>query len=572
MSYPGHNTTHPRSLLVIVGGMIAWMGLVGGVLITTPEYHRALTMKEEPVEMTWQELVEIGLSDNSYVRLVDVDLDQANPLGLFEDMLKQFDPEVPVEDQQEAFELAVEDINFGQIAATVMQPIKVYPIGKEPSEVAARIVVPQTGWATEAAFAEIEESGTLTGRFTLTQGEGFDMQLTKALMAEANVGNNEGADQDLEADQVLEAELEFEDIALEKEFDGAVWVYEPVQGVPSVADARQWFWLGGLAVAVGLVICGSGGPSLACCIFFQGPSILSILGFPMRYGRAGKTTRIVYAVTGIGLLVYGYQKMFVEAQFGQINGDIAIAVIGYLAGSVGAAALLGSITSVVAERMDVCLEPKSTKEVPERTMTFTEACSLEPAEVAARYVEPMMVDAPDVAIPDSMQSIAGSLATVGFCDPEPVAWADGEEQLRPALIQLGCQEMVVADVEEVDGELRARLVSVLQDGIAIVTLSSNSPSQKPLRFGTSGLYSISENDDPMEMLSSHLEQTVRMAEKRDTTVVAIESSELTDVVLFARRVVADIRAQYGEENIEVGDDRYGRFCFPVRPIAQLTAS
>ena len=82
MSHSGHNVTRPRSLLVIVGGMIAWMGLVGGVLITTPEYHRALTMKEEPVEMTWQELVENGLTDNSYVRLVDVDLNHTNPLGV----------------------------------------------------------------------------------------------------------------------------------------------------------------------------------------------------------------------------------------------------------------------------------------------------------------------------------------------------------------------------------------------------------------------------------------------------------------------------------------------------------
>ena len=40
MSYPGHNVTRPRSVLVIVGGMIAWVGLCTGALITTPEYHR----------------------------------------------------------------------------------------------------------------------------------------------------------------------------------------------------------------------------------------------------------------------------------------------------------------------------------------------------------------------------------------------------------------------------------------------------------------------------------------------------------------------------------------------------
>jgi hypothetical protein len=282
-------------------------------------------------------------------------------------------------------------------------------------------------------------------------------------------------------------------------------------------------------------------------------------------------TRIVYAGIGIGLLYYGYQKMMVEGQFGQINGDIALAVMGYLAGSIGAAALLGSITNVVAERLNVSLEPSTSKKVPERTISFTEACSLEPADAAdaTRYTDPPLVSVYDTPLPASMQSIAESLATVGFGDPEPVAWEDGEQN-RPALIQLGCKEMVVADVEEVEGELVSRLVSVLHDGITIVTLSRSASIQNPLRFGTSGVYLTSENDDPIEMLSTHLEQTVSMAEKRDTAVVSIESTEATDVALFARRVLADIRAQYGEQNTEVDAYQYGRFCFPVAPITQLT--
>ena len=33
MGYSGHKVTRPRSILVIIGGMLAWAGLVGGVLI-----------------------------------------------------------------------------------------------------------------------------------------------------------------------------------------------------------------------------------------------------------------------------------------------------------------------------------------------------------------------------------------------------------------------------------------------------------------------------------------------------------------------------------------------------------
>ena len=529
-----------------------------------------MTMKEEPVEMTWRELVENGLTDNSYVRLIDVDLSQQeNPMGFFEDMLNGFRPEAeaPPEDQEAAFEAMAANMNFGDFAQTVMQPIKVYPLDQDPSEVPAVVVVPQTGWATEAAFDEIETEGTLTGRFTLTSTGGFEMQVANALIAAAEAHDHLADEEGIAADEpeeMADEGLEDKIAAL----DGKKWVYEPVFSVVSLSDARQWFWLSGLAVAVGLVICGAGGPSLACCVFFQGPSILSILGYPMRYGRAGTTTRLVYGGIGIGLISWGYQRMIVEGRFGQLDGDIGLCVIGFLAGSVGAAALLGAITSVAAERLNVSLEPKTKKKEPERKMTFTEACSLAPPEEdrASGYIEKPLISEFSNSMPDSMQTISESLSSVGFGSPESVAWSDGEDQHRAALIQLGCQEMVVADVEHIDGEVRSRLVSVLHDGIAVITLSSNTPSQKSMRFGTSGLYSVSECDEPIEMLSAHLEQTISMAEKRDTTVVTIEASEPTDVVLFARRVLTDIRAQYGEENVEVGDHRYGRFCFPIAPV------
>jgi hypothetical protein len=298
--------------------------------------------------------------------------------------------------------------------------------------------------------------------------------------------------------------------------------------------------------------------------------MLSILGYPMRYGRAGKTTRVMYAVVGIMLICYGYQKMIVEGQFGQMNGNVPLAVIGFLAGAVGGGALLGSITSVVSERLNISLEPRSTKKTAEPKMSYTEACSLEPTDLTTQYVDRELVSAYDQPFDDSMQAIAESLASVGFGEPEPVAWHDGEET-QPAMISLGCQEMVVADVDEADGEFTVRLISVLHDGLTIVTLSSNTPTQKPLRMGTNGLYAIAESDEPIEMLSSHLEKTVSMAEKRNTSVVQIEPTEATDVVLFGRRVLADIRAQYGEENTEVDSYRYGRFCFPAAPIPQPTA-
>ena len=203
-------------------------------------------------------------------------------------------------------------------------------------------------------------------------------------------------------------------------------------------------------------------------------------------------------------------------------------------------------------------------------MNFTEACSLEPTDVITRYVDRKLVNVDDESVDESMKSLAQLLSSVGFGEPEPVAWQHGE-QTQPALISLGCHEMVVADVDESDGEVTVRLVSVLRDGLTIVTLSANTPTQKPLRLGTNGLLSVAESEDPIEMLSAHLEQTVSIAEKRDTAVVQIEPTEVADVVLFGRRVLADIRSQYGEAQTEVDSYRYGRFCFPAATIAQPAA-
>jgi len=569
MSYPGHRPTPPRSILVIVGGMIAWAGLVGGVLISTPQYHRALTMKPDPVEMSWQKLAEEGLTDNSYVCLIGVELDENNPLNAFEDMFaqfEQFDPNAPQEDQQAVFEkMANERFNVAEIAETVMQPVKVVPIGVDPDDVPAKIVVPQNGWALQAAMHEIEETGTLTGRFTLTEGEGFETQLTRMLLKSSAAAAEQAMQEAGGENQAAEAKPVNHNAPQAQ--SGPRWVYEPVHAVPPLNEAQQWFWISGLAVMVGMVICGAGGPSISCCIFFQGPSILSMFGYPLRYGRGSKTTRIVYAVIGIGLLGYGYQKMFSEGHFGQLNGDIALCAMGYVAGSLGAAALFGAGTNAVTERLNISLDPKTKKKIEAPKISLSEACSLEPtdADLTTHYVDAPLAIQSEPPQTEAMQSLSETLKGIGFGEPESVAWMKGE-QPQPTLIQLGCQEMVLADVVEVDGKLQIRMVSVLHDGLAIITLSPDFPSQKSTRFGTSGLYSVCTSEDPMEMLSSHLEQTVSMAEKRDTSVVTFESIEATDVVQYARRALTDIRAQYGEELAEVGDATYGRFRFPITAV------
>jgi hypothetical protein len=581
MGYTGHTVTRPRSILVIIGGLLAWAGMVGGVLLTTPQYHLSLTMKEEPVEMTWHQLVEQGLTDNTHVRLLDVALEKNEPSGFFEEMLN-FDPESTVEDQQAVFEEFAPEMDFSQVLDEVTRPLKVYPQGEDADLFPASIVVPNNGWAAELAAEEIEATGTLTGRFTISDGTDFSTQIAKSLLSATQAmeqsadGGAAASDNDADlgedatlvvtSDEDPSERLSAPGLGGQEAEIGTTYVFEPSGSLISASEAGQWFWLSGLAAAVGLVLCGAGGPSIACCVFFQVPSILSIFGYPMRYGRATKTTRITYAALGVGLIIYGYKTMIVEARFGQPDGDLIMSALGFIPTFFGAAALLGAVSNVVVNRFNISLEPQANKKKYEPPISLSAACSLEPIESdRAIPFQDRHLTATDQSLPEELNSIAFSLASVGFESAEHMTYVEGLEPTS-VLIQLGCQDMVVADIERVEGVLQSRLISVLHDGMTVITLSKNYPVGQEMRFGTSGQYLRSRSSDPIDMLSAHLEQAVTMAEKRDTSVITIDPSETVDVAEFGRRVFAHIRAQYGEENVEVEPALYGRFQFPPQPI------
>lgn len=601
--------------------MLAWAGLVGGVLIASPQYHLAQTVKEDPVEMTWEELVENGLTDNTHVRLVNVAVEQADPTTFLEEMV-EFDPEAPVEEQQAAFAAMAENLDFEQVVDTMFQPLKVYPAGGNPDDYPAAIVIPISDWATEQALNEIEESGTLTGRFCLGKDADLYGQMAKLMVtaaaanaeaeiaaakqAEADAFGDLGisglaalqesseqtpdaadvATEDSEANQQVNAadantkatdsdvmlaenaasheQTEGEPVAAEPDQQ---YVFEPIGYIPPVNEAQQWFWLSGMAVAIGLVICGAGGPSIPCCIFFQVPSILSLFGFPLRYGRGNKVSRLVYGVAGVMMIGYGYDLMVTKGSFGQVDGSIVYASLGFAPLFVGVAAVFGATTNLVASRLNICLDPseKNPKKY-EPKISMTEACSLEPLEVdfAEEFTDRYLMEATE-PLSQELESVASALSSVGFEEPVAMSCQDGFDNL-PVLIQLGCQDMVVADVEWINGQLQSRLVSILHDGLAIITLSSNIDVEQESRLGTNGQYLRSNHDDPIEMFSAHLEQTIAMAEKRDTAVVTIDPSESIDATAYGRRVLADIRNQYGEEHAEIGSARYGRFAYPPKPV------
>ena len=111
MGYSGYSTpTPPRSLRVILGAKVFLLCLFFGALMVTHKYHRALTMQTEPTEYDWHSLDDVGLGDNAFVKLTDVQL-----TGI-EEMMEGFgnfgelDPDADPEEIQAQFEGMMEDM------------------------------------------------------------------------------------------------------------------------------------------------------------------------------------------------------------------------------------------------------------------------------------------------------------------------------------------------------------------------------------------------------------------------------------------------------------------------------
>ena len=74
------------------------------------------------------------------------------------------------------------------------------------------------------------------------------------------------------------------DPELKLEFDDSRYKLIPVDDSFQVQYARDLFLFCGFTLALGLVLCGSGGPGLWTIWFAPIPSLISLVGYPMRYG------------------------------------------------------------------------------------------------------------------------------------------------------------------------------------------------------------------------------------------------------------------------------------------------
>ena len=503
--------------------------------MVTHKYHRALTMQAEPTEYDWYSLDDVGLGDNAFVKLTDVQLtgieEMVDGFGDF----GEFDPDADPEEIQAQFAEMMEDMEPMDLMLGAFAPIKIIPDGADPEDTPDLIIIPRNPIWMEEAARQMEDDGFLQGYMSVYTGPEM-MEMMSILVGEEFI-----ADEDTRT----------------------VYMLEPMSEPIDRSQASSNFWLIGFCLSFGLILCASGGPSIVCCVFFMLPSLISLIGYPMRYGRGGTMTRLLYLVIGAGFVGYGYTAMFVQGQFGQINGNPFLHAIGFASLFVGLAGMLSIPTQIIARKLFASVEVKPRK--PPVKMSLQQACSLTPVDAQPDYEDPEFSSASDAHLQPEMQMLADALEPLDFTDQQNLQHVHGGSTVSSMLL-LGCKGMVVADIESVGGAICSRLVSVLHDGMTIVTISRNTEADAASRVGANGCYQKSGSVNPIDMMSEHLDRTAELAEKRDSTVVHIDADEITDVSKLGRRVLADVRSQFGEVVQDINYATYGRFRFPPQRI------
>ena len=129
MSYsPYTSSTPPRPFRIIVGGTLAIFGLFVGMGVASYQFHKALLVEHDPLEMTWETLVNEGYGETPYIRLMNVNI---------------IEPEIDEFWNDEMLGAIEEDPEFGRMVMDeILGPAKIIPRGGNANVYDNAVVVP----------------------------------------------------------------------------------------------------------------------------------------------------------------------------------------------------------------------------------------------------------------------------------------------------------------------------------------------------------------------------------------------------------------------------------------------
>ena len=529
-----------------------------GTVALVPMLHRSVFMGSEPTELTYDQLVQYGLPDgDQHVRLIDIAV-SAPAAGEDAALLEA----IREEESDRRWWHAILPREWRRGAALV-KGAGIYPRSETKYTIPGRVHVVESSRLTRWARDTATKSFVLTGQFI-----------------EVDAGQHDR---------------------------GHAFVVQPAGWVVSRAQAVQWWIAAAMLTIAGVLACGSGGLSTLMQIFFPVHALMSVCGYPLRYGRGKPSVRKSYAlgggaasIIGSGLLAYG--AIFTEAA------NLGVTAIGYATLTLGLAAICGAVFNHFADRYDLCSLRERRKPIGGvKRMSFDQACSLDPMQedTDPEYEEPSFRAArPDDPPAEDAARWLAEMAAIGFGDPRTFCatvrvMADREAALRASKLVRRLQtvsadedeslfEVTEADFDvwvsrgpgggfaaaiEAD-ETRAvlRLISILSDGTSVLTLSKGGNLQSDLRIGSSGCYQQTDDMTLAGIMETHLTRVCSLAETRSLSVITLGPHEAEHAYRLSGRVLADIQHQYGESLLVVDEGCYGRFYHPPQPLEAVVES
>ncbi len=547
MSYSDYPTSNePRNLRISLGSSLAIAALGYGLFVAIPQLQQSFAMKPVAQTLSWPELVRDGFGDNAHVHLQSVDIPETdNQISSIQKMIAEMDPQGDRAEMKQKIKKSLEGMDATQLLAQASSPIVVTPRGIDPARVPAVVVISRFDTELAQARAEVASDSSITGYVRKAWDLGWLNQLMSHL-----------------GDHGIQVDLE----------KRPQYVLSPVLAVPNRNHSIGLVVACGFMTALGLVIAGSGGPSVIAFVLMPIPSLISMLGYPLRYGRGGFLTRAFYLFVGLAGLVGGYHLAWNLGGVTRVDGDTLLQSIGFVACTLGVASVVGVLLNArnvrPSEHVETQATPYSEPEQGFNVAKIQRSNTIDEPNSTDQYTDPRLSDASEMHLPPIIDDQVESLCANGFGSPKRIYVHENDRRHLTAL-SLGCHSIVLGEIRENGNSSLARFVSVLSDGLVIVTLSASTPKVSQLRVGVNGVYSRSKFDSPMEMLAEHLDRTAGIAEERRSQVVPLDEYERLDVFLLARRVLLDIQNEYKEAKWTIPKATYGRFAFPGQRVEQL---
>ncbi|TWT82030.1 hypothetical protein CA13_34850 [Planctomycetes bacterium CA13] len=571
----------PRgSYSILFGFLLLLWGTTLAITSGIPIGHRSLAMKASPREVDYATLIKEGLADNAHVHLTNVNFDRNEKASQLEQIAKSLskvsdlgslssDPEEVkrrVAAMQKDLAGSIDPAQIGKILADSFEPIKLYPQDANPTSLPHELSLIRTSNAVAMAAKQIDSFNKLRGYLTIdTTGQS---RQTISMLTKPGAMDRD-ATAWVETLQELQASSTDSPVS---------YIIEPMNEPPSRVYAMGRLLVSLLSILIGWLLIGSGTPSWLGWIFMPIPSLIALVGFPLRQGRGGRKTSMLYMIIGLMMVILGGYEMFVEGHFARVGGNSLHQVFGFLIGTTGLAAVVASrLHCRACQPLENILPPPSVAEPSERkVLSYRSSFDQAQDNLAGRdntkepmiYSDPRLIATMDDSCSTIIIDAVERLATISFSNPSYVRPSD-DFNVSAIALQFGCDHKVLAEISDKGPEPMIRFTSVLHDGLAIITVTDNIDRTRRPQFGDNGIYQTGKLDLIEELLANHLQQTIRMSDKRDATVVTFGHEEKLEVCLYSRRVFTDVQRQFNGTKIEVGTANYDRFQFPPQQIEEL---